>query len=132
MQHKQKTNFQIFKKFCRNTKIVCFFFKENANFIAENWRKSPKIGESRRKLAKVAENWRKSPKIGESRQTNVIIALAPPGSISVYLNFQHAVSEARPETVSDFSQLHCVSGSMTSDIGKFNLSCADVLAVSFR
>ena len=45
---------------------------------------------------------------------------------------QLSVSESRPEVVSDFSQLQCVSGSLTSDIGKFNLSCADVLAVSFR
>ena len=46
--------------------------------------------------------------------------------------FQHSVSETRPGTIPDFAHLQCVSGSLTSDIGKFNLSCADVMAVSFR
>jgi hypothetical protein len=35
---------------------------------------SPKIGENRRKLAKIAENWRKSPKIGENRRKLAKIA----------------------------------------------------------
>ena len=48
------------------------------------------------------------------------------------MNLQHAVAESRPDTVADFSQLQCVAGSLSSDIGKLNLSCADVLAVSFR
>jgi hypothetical protein len=78
-------------------KTITLAFKKNANFfaenwlksqkigenhrklakIAENWRKSQKIGENRRKLAKIAENWRKSQKIGENRRKNVIITSTP-------------------------------------------------------
>jgi hypothetical protein len=32
-------------------------FEKNANFLAENWQKTPKIGKKRRKLAKIAENF---------------------------------------------------------------------------
>jgi hypothetical protein len=35
-------------------------FKKNANFFAENWRKSPKIIDHN--IVFFAENWRKSPK----------------------------------------------------------------------
>lgn len=45
---------------------------------------------------------------------------------------QNVVSESKPDTVSDFAQLQCVAGSASSDIGRVNLTCADVLAVSFR
>jgi hypothetical protein len=50
--------------------------------ITENWpkstkigQKSPKIGQNRRKLAKMAENWPKSPKTG-------IIPLKPETEVS--------------------------------------------------
>jgi hypothetical protein len=43
-------------------------FEKNANFFAENCRKSPKIVENRRKLSKIGENCRKSAKIVENRR----------------------------------------------------------------
>jgi hypothetical protein len=49
-------------KLCKNS-IITLVFEKNANFFAENCRKSPKIVENRRKLSKIAENCRKSPKI---------------------------------------------------------------------
>jgi hypothetical protein len=49
-------------------------FKKMANFcsrklgkIAENWAKSPKIGQNCLKLGKIAENLAKSTKIGQNR-----------------------------------------------------------------
>jgi hypothetical protein len=47
---------------------ITLALEKNANFFAENWQKSPKIGKNSRKLAKIAENWKKSPKIGKNRQ----------------------------------------------------------------
>jgi hypothetical protein len=42
------------------------FFRRIFVEIAENWSKSPKIGQIRRKLVKIAKNWSKSPKIGQN------------------------------------------------------------------
>jgi hypothetical protein len=45
-------------KLCKNL-ITTLVFEKNANFLAENGRKSQKIVENRRKLSKIAENCQK-------------------------------------------------------------------------
>jgi hypothetical protein len=42
-------------KLCKNW-ILTLVFEKNANFFADNWQKSPKIGKNRRKLAKIADH----------------------------------------------------------------------------
>jgi hypothetical protein len=65
--------------------IITLVFEKNANFFAENRRKSPKIAENCRKSQKIVENRRKLSKIVEnclkSQKIVIIISTAAPNTI---------------------------------------------------
>jgi hypothetical protein len=67
--------FLLTQKYCcllAKTDYIKCFFKENRQFCFL------KIVENRRKLAKIAENWRKSPKIGNVTSTSANDATLSP------------------------------------------------------